>query len=223
MANQLVELNPEIREEGLDTNVIAKKLPAKVGAGSTIFEIMLWVLGIIPGIVFLVKKIQAQNYFRQLEQKIQANASQIDNYLEQRVVVLQNCARLVEKAIDLDKSTFENIAKYRSGANTAEGDEARNELQSSLDAVANNISIAFENYPDLQAHDEIKSAMQQNSYLQREITAARELYNDTIFAWNRDIFAWPTKMIVAAKAGYTTRIPFIASKEIKEKAKDVFF
>ena len=65
--------------------------------------------------------------------------------------------------------------------------------------------------------------MQQNSYLQREITAARELYNDTIFAWNRDIFAWPTKMIVAAKAGYTTRIPFIASKEIKEKAKDVFF
>ena len=223
MANQLDELNPEIREEGLDTNVIAKKLPAKVGAGSTIFEIMLWVLGIIPGIVFLVKKIQAQNYFRQLEQKIQANASQIDNYLEQRVVVLQNCARLVEKAIDLDKSTFENIAKYRSGANTAEGDEARNELQSSLDAVANNISIAFENYPDLQAHDEIKSAMQQNSYLQREITAARELYNDTIFAWNRDIFAWPTKMIVAAKAGYTTRIPFIASKEIKEKAKDVFF
>ena len=90
MANQLDELNPEIREEGLDTNVIAKKLPAKVGAGSTIFEIMLWVLGIIPGIVFLVKKIQAQNYFRQLEQKIQANASQIDNYLEQRVVVLQN-------------------------------------------------------------------------------------------------------------------------------------
>ena len=41
--------------------------------------------------------------------------------------------------------------------------------------------------------------------------------------WNKDIFAWPTKMIVAAKNGYTTRIPFIASKEIKEKAKEVFF
>ena len=223
MANQLDELNPEIREEGLDTNVIVKKLPAEVGAGSKIFEILLWVCGIIPGVVFLFMKISAQKHFDQLQQKIQRNASQIDNYLEQRVMVLQNCARLLDKAIDLDKSTFENIAKYRSGANTAEGDEARNELQSSLDAVANNISIAFENYPDLQAHDEIKSAMQQNSYLQREITAARELYNDTIFAWNRDIFAWPTKMIVAAKAGYTTRIPFIASKEIKEKAKDVLF
>ena len=30
-------------------------------------------------------------------------------------------------------------------------------------------------------------------------------------------------MIVAAKNGYTTRIPFIASKEVKEKAREVFF
>ena len=79
------------------------------------------------------------------------------------------------------------------------------------------------NYPDLAAHREIADAMQQNMYLQREITAARELYNDTVNEWNKDIFAWPTKKIVAAKNGYTTRIPFIASKEIKEQAKGVFF
>ena len=222
MANMLDELNPEIREEGLDTNVIAKKIPVKVGVGSTIFEILLWILGIIPGVVFLFMKIKAKNYFAQLEQKIQANASQIDNYLEQRVMVLQNCARLLDKAIELDKTTYENIARYRSGKG-AVADEARNELVGNLDQLANSVNVAFENYPDLKAHQEIRDAMQQNMYLQREITAARELYNDTVATWNRDIFAWPTKMIVAAKAGYTTRIPFAASKEIKEKAKGVFF
>lgn len=222
MANQLDELNPVVREEGLDTNVIAKKLPVKVGVGSTIFEILLWVLGIIPGVIFLFMKIKAKNYFSQLEQKIQANASQIDNYLEQRVVVLQNCARLLDKAIDLDKSTYENIARYRSG-NAGDNDAARNELVGSLDKLAGSVNVAFENYPELQAHEGIRDAMQQNMYLQREITAARELYNDTITTWNRDIFAWPTKMIVAAKQGYTTRIPFAASQEIKQKAKDVFF
>ena len=222
MANQLDELNPEIREEGLDTNVIAKKLPAEVGVGSKIFEVLLWVCGIIPGIVFLFKKISAQKHFDQLQQKIQRNASQIDNYLEQRVVVLQNCARLLDKAIDLDKSTFENIAKYRSG-NSLDSDNVRNELGGKIDTLSRSINVAVENYPDLEAHKEIRDAMQQNMYLQREITAARELYNDTINEWNRDIFAWPTKKIVAAKNGYTTRIPFIASKEIKEKAKDVFF
>ena len=222
MANQLDELNPEIREDGLDTNVIAKKIPVKVGVGSTLFEILLWILGIIPGVVFLFMKIKAKNYFQQLEQKIQRNASQIDNYLEQRVVVLQNCAKLLDKAIDLDKSTFENIAKYRAGS-TSSADENRNEISSNLDKLATSVNVAFENYPDLEAHDQIADAMQQNMCLQREITAARELYNDTVNAWNRDIFAWPTKMIVAARNGYTTRIPFIASAEIKAKAKDVFF
>ncbi len=221
MANQLDELNPETREEGLDTNVIVKKLPAEVGAGSRIFEILLWVCGIIPGVIFLFMKINAQKHFDQLQQKIQRNASQIDNYLEQRVMVLQNCARLLDKAIDLDKGTFENIAKYRSG--NGDIDSARNEIGGQLDTISRNINVAVENYPDLKAHREIADAMQQNMYLQREITAARELYNDTVNEWNKDIFAWPTKKIIAAKNGYTTRIPFVASREIKEQARSVFF
>ena len=222
MANQLDELNPEVREEGLDTNVIVKKIPVEVGVGSKIFEIALWVCGILPGLSFLFMKVNAQKHFDQLQQKIQRNASQIDNYLEQRVMVLQNCARLLDKAIDLDKSTFENIAKYRSG-NAGDVDEARNAAEGKIETLSRDINVAVESYPDLAAHREIADAMQQNMYLQREITAARELYNDTIDQWNRDIFAWPTKKIVAAKNGYTTRIPFIASKEIKEKAKNIFF
>jgi LemA protein len=222
MANELDEMSTEyVLDGGRDINVIAKKIPVKVGVGSTIFEILLWVLGIIPGIIFLVMKTKAGNYFSQLEQKIQRNASQIDNYLEQRVVVLQNCARLLDKAIDLDKSTFEAIAKYRSGA--MHSDEDRNDVSGRIDSITNSVNVAFENYPELKAHKEIADAMQQNMYLQREITAARELYNDTINAWNREIYKWPTKMIVAAKNGYTTRIPFIASAEIKAQAKGVFF
>ena len=221
MANQLDELNPEVREEGLETNVIVKKIPAEVGTGSKIFEVILWLCGILPGLIFLFKKINAQKHFDQLQQKIQRNASQIDNYLEQRVMVLQNCARLLDKAIDLDKSTFENIAKFRSG--NGDADDARNEIGGQIETISRDINVAIENYPDLQAHREIMDAMQQNMYLQREITAARELYNDTINQWNKDIFEWPAKKIVAAKNGYTTRIPFVASKEIKEKAREVFF
>ncbi len=221
MANQLDEMTGPVNEEGKDINVIQKQIPVKVGVGSTIFEVILWCLCIIPGVVFLIKKINAAKYLRQLEQKIQHNASQIDNYLEQRVVILQNCAKLLDKAIDLDKTTFSEIAKYRSG-NVAD-DAARNELSGALDGVSRKINIAFENYPDLKAHQEIADAMQQNSYLQRELTAAREVYNDSVYQWNKAIQEWPTKMIVAAKQGYTTRIPFTASKEIKDKARDVFF
>ena len=221
MANELDELNPQIKEDGMQTNVIAKQLPVKVGVGSLIFEIALWVLAIIPGLIFTFRKVKAKNHFQQLQQKIQRDASSIDNYLEQRVVVLQNAARLLDKAIDLDKTTMENIAKYRSGINNS--DAERNEVAGNIDAISRSINLAFENYPDLKAHNEIADAMKQNMYLQREITAARELYNDTVNTWNRDLFRWPAKQIVAARSGYTTRIPFIASQEIKAKANDVFF
>ena len=221
MANMLDELNPEIREEGLNANVIAKKVPVTVGKGSLVFEICLWLCFILPGLIFTIMKIKAGDYFQQLEQRIQTMASEIDNRLEERVMVLQNCARLLDKSIELDKSTYENIAKYRSGY--AGSDESRNELAGQLDSVSRSINLAFENYPELSAHKEIQDAMRQNMYLQREITAARSNYNDVINTWNREIFEWPTKRIVAAKKGYTTRIPFIASAEIKKQATGVFF
>ena len=220
MANQLDENNAVTLEEGKDVNVIAKQLPVKVGAGSKVFEVLLWCLGIIPGIVFLFKKIKAGTYLRQLEQKIQHDASQIDNYLEQRVQILSNLAALVNKAVELDKETFVAIAQARSGKLT---DEQRNDLVASTDNVNNKINLALESYPELKSHNEIKDAIQQNAYLQKEITAAREVYNDTVNTWNAQIQVWPTNMIVAAKNGYTTRIPFIASKEVKEKAREVFF
>ena len=220
MANELDELTGPVNGEGRDINVIEKQLPVKVGFGSTLFEIMLWVCGIIPGVIFLFMKTNAANYFRKLQQKIQADASQIDNYLEQRVVILQNVAPLVAKAIDLDKDIMKSVAAFRGGSLP---DADRNTVARELDGAFGRLFPQVEAYPELKAHAAIADAMQQNSYLQKEITAARALYNDTVNQWNSDLYDWPTKMIVAAKAGYTTRIPFTASAEIKAKAREVFF
>ena len=103
MANELDELTGPVNEQGRDINVIEKQLPVKVGTGSLVFEIFLWFPLIIPGLIFLFMKISARNYLRALQQRIQHNASQIDNYLEQRVVILQNVVGIVEKSIDLKR------------------------------------------------------------------------------------------------------------------------
>ncbi len=220
MANELDEMTGPVNEAGRDVHVIEKQVAVKTDWRSTLFQVFLWVCLVIPGVVFAIMKIKARSYLQQLQQKIQHDASTIDNYQVQRVVVLQNAAKILDKAVDLDKTTFAEIAKYRSG-NMSDTD--RNELQSKLDGIDRKINIAFENYPELKSHQAIADCMQQNRYLQQEITAAREAYNDTVMQWNSAIFAWPTKMIVAAKAGYTTRIPFSASKEMKEKSESVFF
>ncbi len=220
MANELDEMNATVNPSGRDINVIEKQLPVTIGVGSTIFEILLWVCGILPGLIFLIMKVKAKNYLQQLQQKIQADASTIDNYLEQRVQILQNVVPLLEKAIDLDKDVMKTVAAYRGGINP---DADRNTVARNIDNAYARLFPQVEAYPELKAHAAIADAMQQNSYLQKEITAARSLYNDSVYQWNRDIFDWPTKMIVAARAGYTTRIPFSVSAETKERARSVFF
>ena len=247
MANELDEITGPTNPEGRDVNVIDKQLKVEVGAGTKFFEVALWVLGpvvafgigfastqkagtaalaavagLLPGLIFQFMKTNALAYFRKLQQKIQADASQIDNYLEQRVVILQNLARLLDKSIDLDKDVMKSVAAYRGGVNP-NIDAERNKVAGQLDGMFSRINLAFENYPNLKAQDNIADAIRQNSYLQKEITAARTLYNDTLTRWNQDIFAWPTKIIVAAKQGYTTRIPFTTSQETKQAARGTFF
>lgn len=245
MANELDEVTGPVDQEGRDINVINKQIPVHIGTGSLIFEIALWVvlpiigglalltgalprnyslglvlLGALPGLIFQFMKVNALAYLRQLQQKIQADASQIDNYLEQRVVILNNVVGLVAKAIDLDKDVMKSVAAYRSGHHA---DAERNAASQKIDSIFSRINVACEAYPDLKGQAVIADAMRQNSYLQKEVTAARSLYNDTVGMWNQDIFAWPTKQIVAARAGYSTRIPFTASADTKAAARSVFF
>lgn len=247
MGNEIDEVTGSTDPNGRDINVINKQIRVEVGNESRIFEIALWVVGTIPGIIILTTdampvlqgvgvlaagflpgvifqfmKISALAYLRRLQQKVQADASQIDNYLEQRVIILQNVVGLVEKSIELDKDVMKSVAAYRAGR-LPTTDTGRNAASQELDGIFSRVNVAFEAYPELKAQATLADAMRQNSYLQKEITAARTLYNDTVAMWNQEIYRWPTNQIVAARAGYTTRIPFIASAETKAEARGTFF
>ena len=162
MANMLDELDEKIMEEGREVNVIAKQIKVEKDASIQILIWALYLIGlgliafgavkkiyyiipvgiIIPAYVYSTLKKQ-ESYFSQLEQRVQQSASQIDNYLEQRVIVLQNTVKLVEKAIDLDKSVFSEISKLRSGSTIKESE--RNDIQDKLDKVYRGLNIAVEN------------------------------------------------------------------------------
>lgn len=249
MANLLDEVTGPVNDNGRDVRVIDRQLPVEIGFGSTIFEIALWVtipilvliyvalmgntlgnplmvgiigclVGILPGVIFIFMKISARNYFQQLEQRIQAEASNIDNYLEQRVQILQNVVGILDRAIDLDKDVMKTVAALRGGRLS---DDTRSEVNAQVNTAFRSLFPQVEAYPELKAHNAIADAMQQNNYLQREITAARTVYNSRVTQWNTDIFRWPTKMIVAARQGYTTRIPFSVSAETRDMARSKFF
>ena len=234
MANLLDEVTGPVNESGRDVRVIDRQIPVKIGFGSVIFEIALWVMipalvllyvhflgytlvdpkmvavigclaGVLPGVIFIFVKIAARNYFQQLEQRVQ---------------ILQNVVGILERAIELDKDVMKSVAALRSGV---VGEGNRSDVNAQINTAFGRLFPQMEAYPELKAHNAIADAMQQNNYLQREITAARTVYNSRVTQWNTDIFRWPAKMIVAARQGYTTRIPFSISSETREMARSKFF
>ena len=120
MANQLDEMNPEIMAEGRDVHVIAKVIPVETSGFEKLIPTILMAIGVIAivlgividkylisaiGVVVLVypwwRLKQISSEFNMMEQRIQNAASEIDNYMEQRVVILSNAAKLVEKSIEV--------------------------------------------------------------------------------------------------------------------------
>ena len=110
--------------------------------------------------------------------------------------ILTNVVGLVDRAIDLDKDVMKAVAALRGGS---VNESNRNEVNAQVGSALGRLFPQVEAYPELKAHSAIADAMQQNNYLQREITAARTVYNSRVTQWNTDIFSWPTKMIVAAQ------------------------
>ena len=169
MANQLDEMNPEIMAEGRDVHVIAKVIPVETSGFEKLLPTILMaigVIGIVLGIVidkYLISAIgavvliypwwrlkQISSEFNMMEQRIQNAASEIDNYMEQRVVILSNAAKLVEKSIEVDKDILVDIAKYRSG-NFSE--ESRSDVNAQLNKATRALNVAIENYPELQSQE----------------------------------------------------------------------
>lgn len=239
MGNQLDELKGPKMEEGRDVNVIAKQLPIEsdladkfmvflpvlIGIGISVFAILIEeylvaIAGVIPiiWIVWKIKNIEA--FFQQIQQRLQQSASTVDNFQEKRVRQLENAARLLERSEDLDRTIFSDIAKMRSGGMMTQDRVAADEQ---INSIASRLNVAVERYPELKSQNTIRDVLQQNAYTQSEITAAREKYNDDVMRWNNEIQKFPYKKYVAAKNGFTTRIPFAASAEVKARSKEVFF
>lgn len=133
MANQLDELNAPVMEQGRDVNVIAKVIPVEATGTEKALPYLIMLVGIIVTIYGLVndkyivdavgiiififpwwQMQQISSEFNMMEQRIQTAASEIDNYMEQRVVILETLENQVKKSIETDKNTFVDIAKYRS-------------------------------------------------------------------------------------------------------------
>lgn len=176
---------------------------------------------LLPFALLFWRKKTTASHFQALLQKINGLASEIDNYIDQQIDILKNVAPLVEKSVELDKDVMKSVAAFRGGVDIT--NENRNAVASQVNAAYRALVPHMEAYPDLKAHAVIAEAMQKAEHLRKEITAARTLYNDRVTQWNREVFEWPIKRMVAAQEHYRTLVPFAIDAGRKDGAHQVFF
>ena len=232
MTNEPDEMKNENIKERQETNSINKQIKVTATSGEkkvpyivTLVGIILLVYGIhskdyVAGAIGLfigiypylaMGKISAQ--FNAAEQEIQKVANEIDSCMKQRTIILENLAKLIEKSVDTNEKIPMDTTKYKNGNFT---DKTRNEADRKLNDITRNINAILENNPELKRQKAIQDAIQQNAKLQRKIANAKTLYNEAVNTWNKEIFEFPLKKIVAAKEKRTTRIPFAATEETKK-------
>ncbi|MFV8470469.1 LemA family protein [Mycoplasma sp. AA7A] len=178
--------NPEGLEPVADNTEVAAKAstPAKVVVyASFIF--------IIPVIWYIVRR----NKFLRMQNEINEAASGIDTQLQKRSDTLNKIVLQVKSYKIHEEKVFEDVAKLRSltlAGNTAANSE---EIESLNNSIFGRLMAVGENYPELKADGLYKELMEETVYLEREIAAARRLYNSKANAFNMQIMTWPDNVV----------------------------
>lgn len=179
-----------------------------VSIGTCLFEVLLWVLLIFPGIIFVIKKSNARKHLNELKRQIDDNYIAINHILNNRIEILIKIYDLLEKEDNFAKLSFSEILKETNLTKKWQLIEtATNEIDN---LVKGNNELRNKNI-----FDEIE----RNKNLEKEIFSIKDTYNNAVLQWNKEIFLWPTNKIVAAKEGYTTIETYDVFPEIKVNGK----
>jgi LemA protein len=132
--------------------------------------------------------------------------SDIDVQLKRRHDLIPNLVETVKGYATHEKSTFEDIAKFRSMAMqaTAPADKAAAENQ--LTGALKSLFAVAENYPQLKANEEFMQLQNSLSQTEDSIQNARSGYNESVRDLNTRIQSFPASLL-AGTFGFQQR-PF---------------
>src|SRR5216117_2427407 len=155
---------------------------------------MAWaILAILVIIAFVL--IGMYNSLVQLRERTDTAWSDIDVQLKRRHDLIPNLVETVKGYVANEKSTFENVTKFRSQAMqaTTPGDKA--EAENQLSGALKSLFAVAENYPELKASEEFTQLQASLSQTEDSIQNARRYYNAVVRDLNTKIQSFPTNIL----------------------------
>lgn len=154
---------------------------------------LLIVLAIIAAILLMV--ILIYNGLVQLRVRSENAWSDIDVQLKRRHDLVPNLVETVKGYAAHEKSTFEDIAKFRSMAMQATAPADRAQAEGQLTQAIKSLFAVAENYPQLQASGQFQSLQNSLNELEDSIQNSRRYYNAVVRDLNTKIETFPSNLI----------------------------
>lgn len=158
-----------------------------------------WIIaGSIVGaivIILIISVIVMYNNLVERSVRVDNAWSQIDVQMKQRYDLIPNLVETVKAYASHEKSTLEEVTKWRAAAMEAKTPEELMQSNQKLSGAIANIFATAENYPDLKANSNFLDLQSQLKELEEKIAFARQFYNDTVMKYNEYLQRFPSNII----------------------------
>lgn len=179
------------KQESFDGRAVNDLGPVTCQTNQKVLLIFFYIITLF--IYYFVCHINKKNKVNEIQNKINQSASGIEVQLQKRFDTLTKLVDAVKGNVEFNKEVYENITKFRS--HYKEND--LNEQSKTLNDISSGISLAFENYPSLGADESIRKLMNEATIIEKEIAAARRLYNADVTSFNTTIYNFPMNVILS--------------------------
>ncbi|MGC2209682.1 MAG: LemA family protein [Candidatus Korobacteraceae bacterium] len=152
-----------------------------------VFVAILVVIGLIVAGMY--------NGLVQLRVRADNSWSDIDVQLKRRHDLIPNLVETVKGYATHEKSTFEDVAKYRSAAMAATSAADRAQAEGQLTQALRGLLAVAEAYPELKANTQFQSLQQSLAELEDALQNSRRYYNAVVRDLNTKIQSFPSNII----------------------------
>ncbi len=121
--------------------------------------------------------------------------SDIDVQLKRRHDLVPNLVETVKGYATHEKTTFEDVARFRSAAMAATSAPDRAQAEGQLTQALRGLLAVAEAYPELKANTQFQALQQSLSELEEALQNSRRYYNAVVRDLNTRIQSFPTNLI----------------------------
>ena len=140
---------------------------------------------------------KSYNHLVSFSVRVDNGWAQVDVQLKKRFDLIPNLVETVKGYATHEKSTFEEVTKWRSAAMSAKTPEEAMESNSKLSGVIVNLFATAEQYPDLKANQNFLDLQSQLQDIESKIAFSRQFYNDTAMKYNEYVMHFPSNIIAS--------------------------